>query len=77
MLRAAPPVRLEGKSLRNVVDHVAREKGLTVRYDVKPSDAPLHGDVALSLDEALDAAVRASALTEHTEGDTLVIGSAR
>jgi ferric-dicitrate binding protein FerR (iron transport regulator) len=73
VVRAAPAIALEGQTLRAVVDRVSREKGLTAVYDGGVGDAQLHGNVPLAPEEALDAALAASAATARVEGDRLVV----
>jgi ferric-dicitrate binding protein FerR (iron transport regulator) len=73
VVRAAPPMTLEGRTLRGVVDRVCREKGLTAVYGHGVGDARLHGSVPLSPNEALDAALTASALVARTDGDRLIV----
>lgn len=69
---AAPPVVLEGKTLEEVLRLVAIEKGLTLKGDRLP-DQTLHGDVPLSVSEALDAATAAAGVTYRIEGDRLIV----
>ena len=73
--RAAPPIRLEGMRLEEVVHRVAREKGLTPEWHTAPSTRGivLHGDVAFTLDEALDAATAAAGVSWRVSGRQLVI----
>jgi ferric-dicitrate binding protein FerR (iron transport regulator) len=73
VLRAAPAIPLEGRTLRSVVDAVSREKGLTPVYPERISDAHLHGNVPLSPDDALQAALAASGASAHVEGDRLIV----
>ena len=69
---AAPPIRLEGLTLRDVVLRVAREKGLTVD-EVPNGDARLHGDVPLSPSEALEAATAASGVAWSVRDERLIL----
>ena len=73
VVRAAPGIALEGRTLRGVVDSVCREKGLTPVYAMGAGDARLHGTVFLSPDEALDAALAASGLVARADGDRLIV----
>lgn len=73
VVRAAPAMTLEGRTLRAVVDSVSREKGLTVVYAKGVGDARLHGSIPLSPDEALNAALAASGLVARTDGDRLLV----
>jgi FecR protein len=70
----APPIRLEGLTLGEVLNRIAREKGLRVEWR-GPVDANvrLHGEVPFTLDEALDAATASTALTYRIEGGALVL----
>lgn len=68
---AAPPIVLEGKSLDEVLQRIAIEKGLTLERD--GPDQTLHGDVPLSVGEALDAATAAAGVTYRIEGDRLIV----
>lgn len=68
---AAPPIVLEGKSLDEVLQRVAIEKGLTLERS--GPDQTLHGEVPLSVSEALDAATAAAGVTYRIEGDRLIV----
>ena len=68
---AAPPIVLEGKSLDEVLQRIAIEKGLTLQRS--GPDPTLHGDVPLSVSEALDAATAAAGVTYRIEGDRLIV----
>lgn len=68
---AAPPIVLEGKSLDEVLQRIASEKGLTLER--KGPDQTLRGDVPLSVNEALDAATAAAGVTYRIEGDRLIV----
>lgn len=68
---AAPPIVLEGKSLDEVLERIAIEKGLTLERD--GPDQMLHGNVPLSVGEALDAATAAAGVTYRIEGDRLIV----
>jgi len=73
--RIAPPIRLERMRLEEVVARVAREKRLTPEWRTPPSmrTIVLHGDVAFTPDEALDAATAAAGATWRVSGRQLVI----
>jgi ferric-dicitrate binding protein FerR (iron transport regulator) len=77
IVRAAPPIHLDGRSLSEVVASVTRDEGLKpVWFDETSRSAAsmrLHGDVALTPEEALDTALVASGLTSRTDGDRLII----
>lgn len=73
VVRAAPAITLEGRTVRTVVDGVSREMGLTAVYAKGVGDARLHGTVPLTPDEALDAALAASGLVARTDGDRLIV----
>jgi ferric-dicitrate binding protein FerR (iron transport regulator) len=66
---AAPPIVLEGKSLDQVLRRIAVEKGLTLERS--GPDQMLHGDVPLSVSEALDAATAAAGVPYRIEADRL------
>jgi ferric-dicitrate binding protein FerR (iron transport regulator) len=68
---AAPPIVLEGKSLDEVLRRIAIEKGLTLQRG--GPDQTLHGEVPLSVSEALDAATAAAGVTYRIEGDRLIV----
>jgi ferric-dicitrate binding protein FerR (iron transport regulator) len=69
--QSAPPIVLEGKSLDEVLQRIAIEKGLTLQRS--GPDPTLHGDVPLSVSEALDAATAAAGVTYRIEGDRLIV----
>jgi ferric-dicitrate binding protein FerR (iron transport regulator) len=66
-------ITLEGQTLRELVERVARAKGLSVRWETNPREAKLHGDVPLPLDEALEAATAAAGVSYRVEGNELVV----
>ncbi|MFL6246100.1 MAG: FecR domain-containing protein [Thermoanaerobaculia bacterium] len=68
---AAPPIVLEGKTLDEVLRVIAIEKGLTLERS--GPDQMLHGDLPLSVSEALDAATAAAGVTYRIEGDRLIV----
>ena len=71
---AAPPLVLEGMTLREVVQRVATEKGLALdlrRADVAPKR--LHGNVPLSPEEALQAATAAAGVRYRIDNGRLVV----
>ena len=68
---AAPPIVLEGATLDEVLQRIAIEKGLTLERTGR--DQMLHGNVPLSIDEALDAATAAAGVTYRIEGDRLIV----
>ena len=74
--RAAPPVILGGKTLGEVVQLVAREKGLALEWkNSTRRDAQLHGNMALGIDEALDAATAATGATYSINGQRLIVSA--
>ena len=77
VLRAAPPIHLDGRTLAEVVATVTRDEGVTpVWSDAAARNAAsmrLHGDVPLTPEEALDTALVASGLISRTDGDRLII----
>ena len=76
VVRAAPPVILEGHKLRDIVAAVCRENGLNPVYSTTDNPS-LHGTMALAPDEALAAALAASGLTSRKDGDSLIVRRAR
>jgi ferric-dicitrate binding protein FerR (iron transport regulator) len=77
VVRAAPPIRLDGRTLADVVNFVTHEQGVKPVWSDASARAAasirLHGAVPLNPDEALDSALVASGLTAHIDGDRLVI----
>lgn len=77
VVRAAPPIHLDGRTLSEVVASVTRDEGVTAVWsDAASRNAAsmrLHGDVPLTPEEALDTALVASGLTSRTDGDRLII----
>jgi len=77
VVRAAPPIHLDGRTLAEVVTLVTRDEGVEpVWSDAASRNAAsmrLHGDVPLTPEEALDTALVASGLTSRTDGDRLII----
>lgn len=77
VVRAAPPMHLEGRTLAEVVAAVTREEGVTpVWSDSAARTAAsmrLHGAIPLAPGEALDSALIASGLSSRTDGDRLII----
>jgi len=77
VVRAAPPIHLDGRTLREVVASVTRDEGVTPVWSDSASrnaaSMRLHGDVPLTPEEALDTALVASGLTARTDGDRLII----
>jgi ferric-dicitrate binding protein FerR (iron transport regulator) len=70
---AAPPLRLEGLSLREAVTRVAREKGLRVELHDVDGTARLHGSVDFTPDEALEAATAATSSSYRIQNGTLIV----
>ena len=70
---AAPPLRLEGLTLREAVTRVAREKGLRVELQNVDGNTRLHGSTDFTPDEALDAATAATSASYQIKNDTLVV----
>jgi ferric-dicitrate binding protein FerR (iron transport regulator) len=77
VVRAAPPIHLDGRTLAEVVAAVTRDEGVKpVWSDSAARNAAsmrLHGDVPLTPEEALDTALVASGLTSRVDGDRLFI----
>jgi ferric-dicitrate binding protein FerR (iron transport regulator) len=78
----APLLELEGRTLQQFLDWIARERGLTLRFAGAEAAAAapqivLEGSIeGLSLDEALDAVLPTCRLTHRIEGDVLIVDSA-
>ncbi|HJQ38436.1 MAG TPA: FecR domain-containing protein [Thermoanaerobaculia bacterium] len=70
---AAPPLRLEGLTLRDALTRVAREKGLRVELQGVDGNVRLHGSVEFTPDEALAAATAATSAAYQIKNDTLVV----
>jgi ferric-dicitrate binding protein FerR (iron transport regulator) len=77
VVRAAPAIHLDGRTLSEVVASVTRDEGVTpVWSDAASRNAAsmrLHGDVPLTPVEALETVLVASGLTSRTDGDRLII----
>jgi ferric-dicitrate binding protein FerR (iron transport regulator) len=77
VMRAAPPIHLDGRTLAEVVATVTRDEGVTPVWSDADARAAasirLHGDIPLTPEEALDSALIASGLTARTDGDRLII----
>lgn len=77
VVRAAPPIHLDGRTLSEVVASVTRDEGLKPVWSdttaQKAASMRLHGDVPMTPEEALDTALVASGLTARTDGDRLII----
>ena len=74
---AAPPLLLEGLTLREALTRIAREKGVRLELRGVDGDVRLHGSVAFTPEEALDAATAATALSYRIEHDTLIVSRRR
>jgi hypothetical protein len=74
---AAPPVILEGRTLRDVVSHVAREKGLRVELQNTDGAVRLHGNAEFTPDEALEAAAAAASASYRIERGVLIVSGRR
>lgn len=74
---AAPPVLLEGLTLREALTRIGREKGLRLELRGVDGDVRLHGRVAFTPEEALDAVTGATALSYRIENDTLIVSRRR
>jgi ferric-dicitrate binding protein FerR (iron transport regulator) len=70
---AAPPLVLEGLTLREALTRIAREKGLRLELRGVDADVRLHGSMAFTPEEALDAATAATSLSHRIENDTLIV----
>jgi len=70
---AAPPLKLEGLTLREVVTRVAREKGLRIELRGVDGTARLHGSVEFTPDEALEAATSATSSSYQIQNGSLIV----
>lgn len=79
VLAAAPPLEIEGKTLQEVLDRVARETGWTIRYadeDLAASAGSIvvHGTIGhLTPDQALDVVLPGAGLRYEVVEGVLVI----
>ena len=75
----APLMTIEGRSLREFLDWLARERGGHVQFDdpalaIRATEIVLRGTIdGMSLDEALLSVSATSALSTRWEGDVLVV----
>ncbi|HKR66010.1 MAG TPA: FecR domain-containing protein [Thermoanaerobaculia bacterium] len=67
-----PFLTLEGQTLGDVIEHAARVKGLRVEWHTR-RDVVLRGSVALTPDEAIEAATAASGARYRIDGNTLIV----
>lgn len=74
---SAPPLRLEGLTLHDALARVAREKGLKLELRGVDGNQRLHGSVAFTPDEALDAATAAAAVSYRIDNGTLIVSGKR
>lgn len=81
VLEAAPPLEIEGKTLQEVLDQVARETGWTIRYADESLAASagsivVHGAIGhLTPDQALDVVLPGAGLRYEVVEGVLVIRS--
>lgn len=81
VLQAAPPLEIEGKTLQEVLDQVARETGWTIRYAdeslaASAGSIAVHGTIGhLRPDQALDVVLPGAGLRyEMVEGVVVISG---
>lgn len=73
--RAAPPIRLEGMTLGEALQRIAREKGLRLDWHAAPTarDIRMRGNAPLSIAEALEVATAATSVRSRIEDGRLVV----
>ena len=83
VLEAAPPLRIEGLTLAEVLDRVTRETGWTIRYEDRQVEASageivVHGDVGhLAPDQALEVVLPGAGLEHRVADGVLVLKAPR
>lgn len=79
VLKAAPPLQIEGLTLKDFLDRVSRETGWTVRYeDPKAGEIVLHGDVGdLAPDQALEVVLPGTGLEHQVVDGVLILKAPR
>ncbi|HET9225106.1 MAG TPA: FecR family protein [Thermoanaerobaculia bacterium] len=79
VVQTAPPLRIEGLTLKDFLDQVARETGWTIRYeDPKVGGIVLHGDVEdLAPAQALEVVLPGAGLDYQLVDGVLVLKSPR
>lgn len=83
VLKAAPPLRIEGLTLKEVLDRIARETGWTIRYEdprieASAGEIVVHGDVGhLAPDQALEVVLPGAGLEHEVAGGVLILKAPR
>ena len=79
VLKAAPPLQIEGLTLKDFLDRVSRETGWTVRYeDPKAGEIVLHGNVGdLAPDQALEIVLPGAGLDHEVVDGVLILKAPR
>lgn len=83
VLKAAPPLRIEGLTLKEVLDRVVRETGWTIRYEdpglaESAGEIVVHGDVGhLTPDQALEAVLPGAGLDHEVVDGVLILKAPR
>jgi ferric-dicitrate binding protein FerR (iron transport regulator) len=79
VLKAAPPIRIEGLTLEEVLDRVARETGWTVRYEdpglaASAGEIVVHGNVEhLAPEQALEVVLPGAGLDHRVVDGVLIL----
>ncbi|HEX5714674.1 MAG TPA: FecR family protein [Thermoanaerobaculia bacterium] len=79
VLKAAPPLRIEGLTLEEVLERVARETGWTVRFEdprvaASADEIVVHGDVGhLTPDQALEVVLPGAGLDHRVVDGVLIL----
>ena len=77
----APMMEIEGKSLREFLDWIARERGVRVRFEdaqlaEKAPNIMLNGSIAgMTLEQATTSVLATSGLSHRWERDALIVGA--
>lgn len=79
VVKAAPPLRIEGRTLAEVLDRITRETGWTLRYEdprlaASAGEIVVHGDVGhLAPDQALDVVLPGAGLDYRVVDGVLIL----
>lgn len=83
VLKAAPPLRIEGLTLKEVLDQIVRETGWTIRYEdpglaASAGEIVVHGDVGhLAPDQALEVVLPGAGLDHEVVDGVLILKAPR
>ena len=83
VLKAAPPIQVEGHTLKEVLKRVTRETGWTVRYEdpgleASAGEIVVHGDIGhLAPDQALEVVLPGAGLEHQVVDGVLVLKAPR